>query len=496
MIEKPKKTAMSQQHDWHVEHPSFEGRVGVARRDITPPVGIYSRMWGSAEHDVAQGIHRPLTVTVLTIQSLDNKTPLVLASLDLGWWRSSQDEWFLRAKVLDALSLEESRLMLHLTHTHSGPSTSLNSHDKPGGHLIKPYLVKVCDAVVEATLDALDSATPATLDWNTGRCDLACFRDQPNPEGPGMVVGCRPDFVVDDTLLLGRVSDIQGRTIATLVNYACHPTTLGGGNQLISPDYVGAMREVVEEATRGAPCLFLNGAAGDLAPRRQYLHDPSVADQNGRQLGYAALSTLAGMLPPRTALEFDRVETSGARLGRWHLTTANADTICRSEILHVRLPLRPMLQPSELECQLAICDDRVLAERLERQYGQHNGLAEKGTTEVPVWIWQLGSIVFLGTPAEMHSPFQAEIRKQFTDQQIVVMNLTNGTTGYLPPKKDYPQDTYQTSISLFGAGCHEAMLAACIKSLKEFIKPRSGQLADSISKPSEPRNRRSDVSSY
>ena len=38
-------------------------RFGVARRDVTPPVGIYSRSWGAATHDVAEGVHRPLTAT-------------------------------------------------------------------------------------------------------------------------------------------------------------------------------------------------------------------------------------------------------------------------------------------------------------------------------------------------------------------------------------------------------------------------------------------------
>ena len=56
---------------------------------------------------------------------------------------------------------------------------------------------------------------------------------------------------------------VRAHTLATVVNYACHPTTLAWDNTLISPDYVGAMREVVEAAT-GGPCLFLQGASGDL----------------------------------------------------------------------------------------------------------------------------------------------------------------------------------------------------------------------------------------
>ena len=62
---------------------------------------------------------------------------------------------------------------------------------------------------------------------------------------------------------------VWGTILATIVNYACHPTTLGGRNRLISPDYLGAMRETIETNTGLAPCLFLNGAAGELAPREQ-----------------------------------------------------------------------------------------------------------------------------------------------------------------------------------------------------------------------------------
>ena len=48
----------------------------------------------------------------------------------------------------------------------------------------------------------------------------------------------------------------MGSTVAivvTAVGYAAHPTSLAWENTLISPDYPGALREVVETAT-GAPC--------------------------------------------------------------------------------------------------------------------------------------------------------------------------------------------------------------------------------------------------
>src|SRR5688572_326027 len=51
-----------------VRTPTSRCRVGIAHADITPPVGIYHRMWGAAKHERAAGIHRPLRVTVLVIE--------------------------------------------------------------------------------------------------------------------------------------------------------------------------------------------------------------------------------------------------------------------------------------------------------------------------------------------------------------------------------------------------------------------------------------------
>ena len=68
-------------------HSSFAGRIGIARVDITPPVGIYFRNWGAAKHDVADSVHRPLSLSVLTLSPRDRKQTLVFVDADLGWWR-------------------------------------------------------------------------------------------------------------------------------------------------------------------------------------------------------------------------------------------------------------------------------------------------------------------------------------------------------------------------------------------------------------------------
>src|SRR5438132_12874844 len=91
-------------------HPEFAGLLGAAREDITPPLGIYARNWGAAKHDVAEGIHRPFTATALTMKAAAGGDPLVLVALDLGWWKSVDDERQVRAAVMETLKLDPSRV--------------------------------------------------------------------------------------------------------------------------------------------------------------------------------------------------------------------------------------------------------------------------------------------------------------------------------------------------------------------------------------------------
>src|ERR1700730_6242040 len=70
-----------------LRHPEFHGEIGVASREITPPLGIHARTWGSATHDVAEGVHRPLLASCLLFRDLAGKNEMVLITLDaLVFW--------------------------------------------------------------------------------------------------------------------------------------------------------------------------------------------------------------------------------------------------------------------------------------------------------------------------------------------------------------------------------------------------------------------------
>ena len=50
--------------------PSARCYAGAARADMTPPVGMYTRMWGAALHDCHTAVHKPLLATALVIVTI------------------------------------------------------------------------------------------------------------------------------------------------------------------------------------------------------------------------------------------------------------------------------------------------------------------------------------------------------------------------------------------------------------------------------------------
>lgn len=442
-----------------LSHSEFSGRIGLARQVITPPVGIYARLWGSATHDIADGVHRPLLGSCVVFQDRARSTELVLLAMDLAFLTQEQME-ATRAMLLNRFSLQPHQLSIHPSHSHGIPAYSSKHVDRPGGHLIEPYLAMLREMCATLVSEARVNCANGTLTWAYGKCSLAFNRDAIDAASGRDVCGLNPAEKADDTLLVGRITDEAGVIRGTLVNYACHPVSCGGANRLISPDYAGAMRELVERDTGGAPCIFLHGPSGDLTPRRSYEPDVQAADQNGRELGYAALTTLAGMFPPRQHLQYMGIEESGTPLGVWRLQPKPAvSEELNSKMVNTRLSLKRMPKAEDVERQLAAATENFEIERLERTKGR---LTLAGTGQFHFTLWQLGDAFMVCVPTESYSQLQVDLRAQFPDRAIGVLNLCDGAYMYLPNKAAYQRtDVYPVRVALYESGSleHVAELA-------------------------------------
>jgi hypothetical protein len=440
-----------------LSHPEFHGRIGFARSTITPPPGIYSRLWGSATHDVAEGVHRPMLATCLVLRSDSTSDELVLITLDaIALWQEEADR--IRDAILKRFDLLPQQVMLHPSHTHSSPALARRHADRPGGHLIAPYLDSLPHTCCELVAAARTSAFPGVLGWAYGKCGLAYNRDSVDaPSGRG-VCGINKDRTADDTLLVGRISDTYGQVRGVLVNYACHPVSLGGANKLLSPDYVGPMRDIVERETAGI-CLFLHGASGDLTPRRSYEASPEAAEQNGRELGFAALATLSGMLPPSRRLDYQRIEESGTPLGIWgHAEKSVVSSVLQAECVQIRLPLKDYPPRDTILARIKACKERYELERLERMLAIRDRLGEQTVGKFPVTVWRVGDAYMVSTTGEPYSRYQVALREQFSGSTVAVLNLTNGATNYLPEAAAYEKDNYPARVTEYAAGCLEGVI--------------------------------------
>ncbi len=454
------------------QHSSFRGQVGIARADITPPLGIYSRNWGAAKHDVADSIHRSLTLSALTLSNHSDDGPLVLVDADLGWWRPLELFRKFQRRLLDELSLDSSRFLFAISHTHASAPLMEPDASLAGSDLAEPWLESIYQSAVSTIRQALANSFDATLDWHAGRCGLAAVRDLPDPD-PGndrVLCGFNPGREADDTLVVGRITDDSGAIRATLLNYACHPTTLAWENTTISPDYVGALRATMEADT-GQPAFFLQGASGDLAPRYQYVGDPQVADRHGRQLGHAGLATLHDMEPAGSQLAFHGVVESGAPLAAWRHRSRELSTQLRSVVTVAEVEIKNWPTAGELEQQRIDCDDRALEERLRRKRDIRRSLGDGQTFGIPIHAWRIGDAILVGCCCEPYSLLQRELRRRFADRTVICVNLVNGSIGYLPPADLYDTDVYPVWQTPFARGTLERVIDAMADAIEKLSKP-------------------------
>lgn len=248
-------------------------QAGAAKIDITPPTG--HAMWGyGARHDTAcTGVRDPLLARALVL-ALDGKR-MALVSLDLGRAPTRQYTAAIRARVKKEAAVDT--VFLVGSHTHHGPVLETESWPTRKA----PYVRDLERLLGDVIIQAAKGLKPAKLG--------IASKEVPFNRNRHSKLADRP---VDRELLVLRVEDNDGKPIAHAVNFAAHPTMLPASLLKFSADWPGAMAGLVEKET-GAPCLFLQGAAGDLSP--DSTRQRGDADEYGKALGQEVLKLAKGV---------------------------------------------------------------------------------------------------------------------------------------------------------------------------------------------------------
>lgn len=221
-----------------------EIRVGAAVRVITPdPLLPVSGGMGAPRP--AREKRGDLTARAIVLRK--GEVTVAVVALDvLGFPSVLGDRVRKRVGRIPA-----ENILIGSTHTHSAPDCYAFP-DGEGGHTGDlAYIDSVCNKAAEAVNEAIDRLQPARIKVATGEAKGKIAYNYYAPD------------LYDRRMSVIRAMSPQGKTIATLVNYAIHPEVLGNDVGILSPDLIGPLCAKVEEHAGGV-ALFMNGAQGGM----------------------------------------------------------------------------------------------------------------------------------------------------------------------------------------------------------------------------------------
>jgi hypothetical protein len=451
--------------------------AGAGRSDITPPVGIAHAGWGAATHQRAEGVDMPFYATALYVT--DGDLELAIVDIDTGGI-TNEDDAAIRAEVAAVTSIKPENLRLSATHTHSGPVNRGSWLDE-GMELIAPYWDALPARVAEAVSTAKWSAKPAHVGVGKGSSSINVNR-RPALDNGTLFTGRNWEGVVDREVGIVAINDTDGNAIATILNYACHPTILGPANKLLSPDYPGSARKVVEQYAGGL-CLFLQGAAGNCGPTHGFIGEVAVAEWLGNRLGLEAAKVRLEIEPVPRKERLVEVVQSGADLGIYEDDTAGEpDDTLRVINATATLPVGdfPSIEKAqaqfdevvetlnttrktgtEAEIKLAVSN----AKRANFVLGNAQRTVD-GPMAMRVQAMRIGPAALVGIPVEAFCEIGLAVKVASPAVQTLFSGYTNGTLGYMPMADNLEEGGYEVTTTPMAAGAAEETITACTDAIQ------------------------------
>ncbi len=256
--------------------PARALEAAAAKVDITPELKT-EKVWLAGfgpKGRKPSGVHDPLYARIVLLR--EGKKTVALVGLDLLGIYINDVENMRRAWVKDD---PNKTLFVHATHTHSGPDTLGLWGPRIGKSGINPRYMERIETRIGEALTLLESQLkPVTASAGRGALDpRGLCRDLRDPQ------------IIDPNLAVLRLRGADGKAVATIVNWSCHPEVIGRENMLLTADYPGPLCARVEEKTGGA-CLFLNGVIGGLMSPDTKIENFYEAARIGATVADAALA--------------------------------------------------------------------------------------------------------------------------------------------------------------------------------------------------------------
>ncbi len=382
-------------------------KAGVAKVDITPPVGVELCGYGLYLKRRSTYIRDRLYSKALVLSD-DVRRVAIVANDLIGVNKETTEA--VRKMVTRETGIPGDHILLTCTHTHHGPATvplyGCGEIDYDYLNLLPKY---IAGAVKMANANLRD----AKIGAGKGRLDNIS-RNRVEKGGP-----------IDPEVGVIRVDDIQDKPLALLINFSCHPVVMPV-NTLISSDFPGRATSIVETVKKGVTGMFLQGACGDINP---VLTHTENLEQPGVSLAAEAL-----------------------RVGEQIQTTGEARIAAKT--MKVKLPLSV---PTAEEVKKVLNEYKSKLDSKEQKRGKlycewaENALKKLETgqepwTETEIQAIQMDDMVLAASPSEMFVEFCLEIKKRSPHKNTLIVGYANDFVGYIPDKEDYERKGYAAAM--------------------------------------------------
>ena len=385
-------------------------KLGYAQTDITPRIPMqligFNRM-----DNMSRGVLKPLFAQVSIWESGNRHCLITIDSI--GFKKGLAD--ILRTKVSNVLEVTCDKIMLCFSHCHSAPNVDAS----------KEYFEMVCSNVLRAVHSAENDMHPVLIGWDNVEVDIGVNRREDNTnldKRAGILKVCGLDKE-ERKLLLIRVT--------------AHCNVLKRDNYLISPDYFGSIRELLQENC-GCPIMVIQGSAGNIAPK--YFNSAETPiDAGGAQYSRSdtALEDMAAAVWEKLSQRIASIEVTD---------TLAIDMYSREMRLYADVPSLAMAEKTAEEAK-KYCgiDGRAWLEEIKRL---HNAGVYRQEETIEVQYFTIGKWCICGVPYELMAEFALESMEKLNNPFFYVNGYTNGCSSYFPTEEEYDKGGYEVYWSI------------------------------------------------
>ncbi len=436
-----------------------ELRVGAAQVKITPPLGV--PLAGYYHERGAEGVHDDLFSRVIVLERDGVKAALV--SLDLISTRRRFVEQA-RALIEQQTGIPGKNVMISATHAHTGPilpdTSARDAGVAEGSAVAQSYLETLPELIAQSVRLAHEQLQPAAVSSVIGHEPSLTFNRRfhmkdgsvgwnPGKLNPNII---QPAGPIDPAVPVVFFETPKQQPIATYVNYAVHLDNVGG--RQISADFPHTLTEALAKVLgQDHVTLWTAGTCGDLNHINVKWPRAQGGQQNAARMGLV----LAGEV-----------------LRNWPNLQPAGDGPLRVRSTMVSLPLAPI---NEEEIEAARLTVRTVRDsdpggfmKLVHAFKVLDVYARQGKPlEVEVQVITLGDdLAWVSLPGEIFVQLGLDLKLDSPFQQTMIAELANGSIGYIPNRRAYPQGNYEVISARCAEGSGEILVAAAVKMLKEI----------------------------